>query len=242
VKIIAVIPARGDSKRIKNKNIKLFFGKPMIAWTIIAAKKAKVFKRILVSTDNIKIAKIAKKYGAEVPFLRDKFIDDISPISRATIYDLNRASNHWKEKYDIVVQLMANCPLRNHYDIKKSLKRFIIRKRNFQISCFKFGWMNPWWSFKLDKNKFGKPLFPTNVKKRSQDLPDLFCPTGAIWIARVKELFKSKSFYGKKYCLEEINWMNAIDIDDNDDLNFAKIAKNFVQKKNKWLISINEKV
>ena len=72
VKIIAVIPARGGSKRIKNKNIKLFFGKPMIAWTIIAAKKAKVFKRILVSTDNIKIAKIAKKYGAEVPFLRPK--------------------------------------------------------------------------------------------------------------------------------------------------------------------------
>ena len=214
----------------------------MIAWTIIAAKKAKVFKRILVSTDNIKIAKIAKKYGAEVPFLRDKFIDDISPISKATIYDLNRASNHWKEKYDIVVQLMANCPLRNHYDIKKSLKRFINRKRNFQISCFKFRWMNPWWSFKLDKNKFGKPLFPTNVKKRSQDLPDLFCPTGAVWIARVKELFKSKSFYGNKYCFEEINWMNAIDIDDNDDLNFAKIAKNFVKKNNKWLISVNEKV
>ena len=138
----------------------------MIAWTIIAAKKTKAFKRIIVSTDNIKIAKIAKKYGAEVPFLRDKFFDDISPVSKATIYELNRASNHWKEKYDIVVQLMANCPLRNHYDIKNSLNRFITRKRKFQISCFKFGWMNPWWSFKLDRNKVGKPLFPTNVKKR----------------------------------------------------------------------------
>jgi len=231
VKIIAVIPARGGSKRIKNKNIKLFFGKPMIAWTIIAAKKTKAFKRIIVSTDNIKIAKIAKKYGADVPFLRDKFFDDISPVSKATIYELNRASNHWKEKYDIVVQLMANCPLRNHYDIKNSLNRFITRKRKFQVSCFKFGWMNPWWSFKLDRNKVGKPLFPKYIKKRSQDLTDLFCPTGAIWIARVKELFKSKSFYGKKFYFEEINWINAIDIDDKDDLNFAKIARNFVQKK-----------
>ena len=203
----------------------------MIAWTIIAAKKSKVFKRIIVSTDNIKIAKIAKKYGAEVPFLRDKFFDDISPISKATIYELNRASNHWKEKYDIVVQLMANCPLRNHYDIKNSLNRFLTKKRKFQISCFKFGWMNPWWSFKLDNNKVGKPLFPKHVKKRSQDLTDLFCPTGAIWIAKVKELFKSKSFYGKKFYFEEINWINAIDIDDKDDFNFAKIARNFVQKK-----------
>ena len=91
--------------------------------------------------------------------------------------------------------------------------------------------MSPWWSFKLDKNKVGKPLFPKYLKKRSQDLTDLFCPTGAIWIARVKELFKSKSFYGKKFYFEEINWINAIDIDDKDDLNFAKIARNFVQKK-----------
>ena len=70
VKVVAIIPARGGSKRIKNKNIKIFFGKPMIAWTIIAALKSKIFNRVVVSTDDIKIAKIAKKYGAEVPFLR----------------------------------------------------------------------------------------------------------------------------------------------------------------------------
>ena len=65
---IAIIPARAGSKRIKNKNIKIFKGKPMVAWTIIAAKKSKIFNHILVSTDSKKISKIAVKYGAEVPF------------------------------------------------------------------------------------------------------------------------------------------------------------------------------
>tara|TARA_X000000368_G_C23019512_1_gene707316 strand:- start:1043 stop:1732 length:690 start_codon:yes stop_codon:yes gene_type:complete len=225
VKTIAIIPARGGSKRIKNKNIKLFCGKPMIAWTIIAAKKAKIFNKIMVSTDNIKIANIAKKYGAEVPFLRDKFTDNISPISKATAYELNRASIYWKENYDIVVQLMANCPLRNHYDIKKSFYRFVLKKRSFQISCFKFGWMNPWWSFKLNKKNKGTPLFPKSLKKRSQDLPNLYCPTGAIWIAKTKSFLKSKTFYGKGYCFEEMDWKNSLDIDDIKDFKFALLAK-----------------
>ena len=73
---IAVIPARGGSKRIKNKNIKNFCGKPIIAYSIQAAKKSKLFSRIIVSTDSNRIAKIAKKYGAEVPFTRPKKLSD----------------------------------------------------------------------------------------------------------------------------------------------------------------------
>ena len=69
---ICIIPARKNSKRVKNKNIKKFFGKPIIYWSIKAAKKSKCFSRIIVSTDSKKISKIAKKYGAEVPFLRPK--------------------------------------------------------------------------------------------------------------------------------------------------------------------------
>ena len=65
------------------------------------------------------------------------------------------------------------------------------------------------------------------MKRRSQDLPDLYCPTGAIWIAKTKDLIRSKTFYGEGYCFEEINWINAIDIDDYEDLEFAKISKKF---------------
>ena len=199
----------------------------MIAWTIIAALKSKIFNRVVVSTDDIKIAQIEKKYGAEVPFLRKKFNDDFSPISKATISALRNITKYWNEEYDYVVQLMANCPLRDEKDIKRSFNKFINKKRKFQISCFKFGWMNPWWSFKLDKKKGVEALFPKQLKKRSQDLPDLYCPTGAIWIAKTRDLIRNKTFYGKGYCFEEINWINAIDIDDHQDLEFAKISKKF---------------
>ena len=205
----------------------------MIAWTIIAAIKSKIFNRVIVSTDDVKIAKIAEKYGAEVPFLRKEFNDDYSPISEATISTLKVIKKNFNEEYDYVVQLMANCPLRDEKDIKKSFDKFKIKKRKFQISCFKFGWMNPWWAFSLDKRNRSKALFPKELKKRSQDLPNLYCPTGAIWIAKTRDLIKSKTFYGKGYCFEEINWINAIDIDDYDDLEFAKVLKKFrVQFKN----------
>ena len=83
---VAIIPARSGSSRIKNKNIKIFNGKPMIAWSIIAAKKSKIFDYILVSTDSKKIASISKKYGAEVPFLRSKNLsDNLTPVHKATL-------------------------------------------------------------------------------------------------------------------------------------------------------------
>lgn len=225
VKRIAIIPARGGSKRIKNKNILNFFSKPMIAWTILAAKKSNLFHRILVSTDDLKIASIAKKYGAEVPFLRKKYYDHITPISKATIDSLKNAKQFWKEDYDTVVQLMANCPLRTARDIINSVRIFEKKKRNFQISCFKFGWMNPWWAFIKKKNNKVFPIFPRQIKKRSQDLPNLYCPTGAIWIASSEYLLREKTFYGKNFTFEPVDWKRAVDIDDHDDLNFAKIVK-----------------
>ena len=86
---IAIIPARAGSKRIPKKNIKFFFGKPMIYWSIRAAKKTKLFDKIIVSTDNKKIAKIAKKYKAEVPFLRPaKISGDKTPVSKAVTHTL----------------------------------------------------------------------------------------------------------------------------------------------------------
>jgi len=219
---IAVIPARGGSKRIPQKNIMDFMGKPMIAWTVEAAKKSNIFAKILVSTDCPETAEIAQQYGADVPFLRQHNYDDQSPVSSATISALQQAEEYWQCSFDTVVQLMPNCPLRQESDIINSFNHFQNNQNTFQISCFKFGWMNPWWAF--EKNSTGKPqpLFPHALKKRSQDLADLFCPTGSIWIAAKAALYKSATFYGKDYkhfCIDQIA---AIDIDDYDDLKMAR--------------------
>ena len=227
---IAIIPARGGSKRVPKKNILDFDGKPMIAWTIEAAIDSNIFSKVLVSTDCEEIAEISKSFGAEVPFLRRSFSDDITPVSVATCDALKQAEEYWDEEFDCVVQLMANCPLRNSSDIANSMNAFIQNKRDFQISCFKFGWMNPWWAFKFNESGGHESMFPDAQFQRSQDLDDLFCPTGSIWIANEKELKDSNTFYGNNYKFEEINWISAVDIDDYDDLNFAKTLKSFKRK------------
>ena len=86
---IAIIPARSGSTRIKNKNIKIFHGKPIIAWSIIAAKKSKIFSKIVVSTDSKKIANIAKKYGAEIFFLRPKSLASNNISMKRTKYEIS---------------------------------------------------------------------------------------------------------------------------------------------------------
>lgn len=223
VKKIAVIPARGGSKRIPDKNIIPFQGKPMIAWTIEAALQSKCFERVLVSTDDEKIAEVAMSYGAEVPFLRLQHADDYSTVSEATVAALIQASEYWSEEYNVIVQLMANCPLRSATDIHDAVSKFSHCNREFQISCFKYGWMNPWWAVELNSDGIPNRLFPETVNKRSQDLQDLYCPTGAIWIAKTHKLLKHGTFYGPGHCFEPIEWQSAVDIDDYDDLNFANV-------------------
>lgn len=221
---IAVIPARGGSKRIPQKNIIEFCGKPMLAWTLQAAIDAKAFDRIIVSTDDAQVADVARAFGVDVPFLRDKHQGDNAPVSLATLRAIEQAEQYWGESYRIVVQLMANCPLRGSADIINSINHFRSRELSFQVSCTRFGWLNPWWAIALDSEDAPRQLFPEAFAERSQDLSPLFCPTGAIWIARTNELKSSGSFYGAGVFFHELAWMSAVDIDDYADLEFAEAA------------------
>ncbi len=219
---VAVIPARGGSKRIPRKNIMPFHGKPMIAWTIEAAVTSGCFDRVLVSTDDPEIAEVAASYGAPVPFLRDGYADDQSPVSLATVAALGQLERELGETYDIVVQLMANCPIRNAGDIRAALEHFEAQDASSQISCFRFGWMNPWWASRIDDRGRPTPLFPSESTARSQDLPPLYCPTGAIWISRVSALRAARSFYTADRVFFPIEWESAVDIDDMEDLRMAQ--------------------
>ncbi|NEW85267.1 MAG: acylneuraminate cytidylyltransferase family protein [Mariniphaga sp.] len=218
--VIAIIPARGGSKRIPQKNIVDFCGKPLIAWSIEAAQKAGIFDAIVVSTDDEAIAKVSREYGAEVPFLRDKKADDFSPVSEAIIRTIEQLEATGRN-YDLVVQLFAVCPLRTSEEIVESLQFFTEKEAPFLISCFKFVGMNPWWAIKLDDQFKGERIFTEEIKMRSQDIPELYSPTGAIWIAETEILKKEGTFFGKDHIFWEIDWISGIDIDDNKDLKLA---------------------
>lgn len=219
-KKIAVIPARGGSKRLPKKNIIEFEGKPLIAHTIQAAKLSGLFNKIVVSTDSEEIADISVKWGAEVPSLRQSKADDYSPVSEATIEILEQLSFNGVD-FDVVAQMLPVCPLRDSEDIKNALKFFEVKKASFLISCFKFVWMNPWWAFTLNEKNKGDRIFDLN-QKRSQDLPELYCPTGAIWIANIESLKNEGTFYGEDQIFWEMEWKKAVDIDNKEDLDLAK--------------------
>lgn len=230
MKHIAIILARAGSKRLPRKNILDFHGKPMLAWTIEAALQSAQYDHVLVSTDDSEIAEIARSFGAEVPFLRDSAADDITPSSEATLVALRQAEQYWGEQFDAVSQLMANCPLRNVADITAAVQNFITHDVESQICSFRFGWMNAWWAARLDDESKPNYLFQEARVARSQDLPPLYCPSGAIWVARVPAFKSAKSFYSPNHIFHPLSWMSAIDIDDTEDLEMAKAC--FLIKKN----------
>lgn len=218
---IAIIPARGGSRRIPQKNIIEFMGRPMIEWTIEAARESDCFEHIVVSTDDQTIARVARECGAEVPFLRVEHFDDYSSVSQATVAALRQAEDHWGRRFRAVAQLMPNCPLRKASHIKAAIQEFFSKGHVYQISCVQFGWMNPWWALRMDDEGRPEYLFPDMRKMRSQDLPPLYAPTGAIWIAERTSLLDAGTFYGPGHRYFTLEWTAGIDIDDMDDLKMA---------------------
>lgn len=218
--IVAIIPARAGSKRIRNKNIVELKGKPLLAWTIEAALESGLFDAVIVSTDSEEIAAKARAAGGEVPFLRTEAADDLAPSSSATIHALHNLSERGRH-FSTVAQLLPTCPLRTADDIKSAVKFFRECDADFVISCARFGWSNPWWAVALEEDGQPRWINPEARTKRSQDLPSLYAPSGAIWVAKEESLRQHCTFYGPGYVFWELPWTHAVDIDTPEDLELA---------------------
>lgn len=219
---IAIIPARGGSRRIPRKNIVDFLGKPLIAWSIEAAIKSGCFEHVLVSTDDPEIAEVATQYGAIAPFLRQRAGDDHSPVSLATIASLEQYATWRGRPAKIVAQLLPTCPLRNADHVRSSVTSFTASASDFQLSCTDYGPTTPWWAIEIGQDGKPRALFPAAMTTRSQDLPPVFCPSGAIWIANVAALQAAQTFYGPGHVFWPMDWRAGIDIDTPEDLDLAR--------------------
>jgi len=226
-KILAIIPARGGSKGIRKKNIQKLLGKPLISYTITAAKNTKSINKIIVSTDDNEIKKISQNIGAEVPFLRPK---QISKDNSSTIEVIKHALKFLEEtqsyKPDIIVLLQPTSPLRTSQLITKTINTLKKSKATSVITVSKIT-KHPYASFWL-KNDFLKPFKENSTKySRRQDFPDLFFPTGAVYSFWYDTLKKFNSIYGPKIKPIIVDDDN-IDIDTLQDLFFTEmILKNW---------------
>ncbi|MBA2687737.1 MAG: acylneuraminate cytidylyltransferase family protein [Gemmatimonadaceae bacterium] len=228
---LAVIPARGGSRRVPGKNVKLLAGKPAIVYTIEAAIASDLFDRIVVSTDSKSIADIAVAAGAEVPFVREAALSgDHTAVSDVTVDALMRVDPD-AAKYDFICQLMANCPLRNADDIVSSYRQFSESGAGAQISVTSYGWFNPWWAVERDADFRLKHILPEALGKRSQDLPDVYCPTGAVWWARSEVLRKERNFHTDDKRGWEMPWYRAVDIDSEEDWRMAEALLKMAARK-----------
>lgn len=217
---IAIIPARAGSKRIKNKNIKIFSGKPMIYYAIRNLEKTNIFDQIYVSTDSKLIANIATSYGVKVPFLRDKrYSDDYTPIHKVIKNFLKNLNV--KNDVESICCCFPCTPFINENIIKKAFEKYKKNKSKFIFPVIKY--THPIQrALKLDiKNNSFKLSQPSNEVKRTQDLERHYFDSGQFyfgsknsWMRKTKILENSKPFIIDNY--------TTIDIDTLDDWKFAE--------------------
>ena len=226
-KILAIIPARGGSKRLPGKNIKLLNGKPMIAHAILAAKKSKYVDRVIVSTDDQAIVKVAKKYGAEVPFIRPA---ELASDTAGTLPVLQHAVAHIerqdKFKPDLVVLIQPTNPLVKSEDIDGTIEKMIATKTN---SCFTVSEISqrPEWMYRLAGKKPKLFLTNANLNIRSQDLPKLGIINGAIYVTKYNTLMKNNKIRDKNTSIYLMPKERSVDIDDMFDFELAKFLIKF---------------
>jgi len=220
---IAVIPARGGSKRILNKNISKFLGKPMIAWSIEAAFKSGLFDKVVVSTDDKEIAEIAKKYGAEVPFVRPSELSD----DFTATFPVIKHSIKWlieEEKYDIkfICCIYATAPLIQVEDLVLAHKMILNSQKSFVFPVTQFSYPIQR-SIKLNSDSEVIPMWPENMKNRSQDLEKTYHDAGQFYWGRVNAFLDDHELFSECSQVLVLPSNRVCDIDEPSDLVRAEI-------------------
>lgn len=223
MKILAIIPARAGSKGIPGKNIKVTGGKPLIVWTIEAAKRCEQIDRIVVSSDSDEILNVAEKYGAEklkrpIALAADEARSE--PVVTHAIQML--AENGYAP--DLAIYLQPTSPLRTTENLNEAIKFFIEKKADALISV-EGGDNKILKAFIAQPDGFMRGISNNDFPfMNRQSLPDVFVPNGAIYIIRVDNFLRNPSFFAEKTVPFMMTKEESIDLDTYEDiLNFEKL-------------------
>lgn len=218
---IAIIPARSGSKGLKDKNIKLLNGKPLIAYTIEVAKESGIFDEIFVSTDSEEYAKIAKAWGASIPFLRS---EELASDNAATWDVVKDALQHYKKQgheFDTVALLQPTSPLRKSEDIKLGYSMMNRKKANAIVGVCEMDHSPLWCNTIPEDGSLDNFLSKDLVGLPRQSLPSYYRINGALYITKVNYLMSADDIYqsGCYACIMKKE--NSVDIDDAMDFMIA---------------------
>ncbi len=228
MKTLAMITARGGSKRIPRKNIKEFNGKPIIAYSIEAALSSGVFDAVMVSTDDEEIAEIAKKYGAKVPFFRsEKTANDFA----TTVDVIEEVLNTYKERgeeFDIFCCIYPTAPFITAKRLKDAVEELANSDADSLIPVVRFSYP-PQRAMEIHD---GKLVFrqPENLSKRSQDLEPHFHDAGQFYVVRSESFFKNRGIMVGDILPMELSELEVQDIDNEVDWKLAELKYNLLNE------------
>lgn len=219
-KILAIIPARGGSKGIPKKNIINLLGKPLLYYSIKCAKESKYIDKIIISTDDIEITKIAKNLGEPVPFLRPKKLSTDKSKSIETVIHVIEELKKKNENYDYIVLLQNTSPLRQSWHVDEAIENLLESNERDLISISEVT-EHPILMKTINKNNLANSLIKTNEDMRRQDFPPIYIVNGAIYIQKndINLNLNTNLNGGRLTYLMEHKY--SVDIDEYLDLEIA---------------------
>ena len=228
-KAIAIIPARGGSKRIPRKNIKEFLGKPIIAYSIEAALKSKVFDEVMVSTDDQEIADVALKYGAKVPFFRSpEMSSDMAMTAPVLVEVLNEYEKRGMH-FDYTCCIYATAPFINPERLKTGMNLLVSKAVDSVLPVVKFSYP-PQRGLVKTKEEFIVMKNPENYNVRSQDLEPIYHDCGQFYCLKSSSLIEEEKLYCRKTLSIELPESEVQDIDSEEDWKIAEMKYQILRK------------
>jgi len=222
MKSLAIIPARGGSKRIPGKNIKNFLGKPIICYSIQQAIASELFDTVMVSTDSKEIADVAEAYGASIPFLRS---NENSDDFATTVDVLLEVLNEYLKKgisFDIICCIYPTSPMIDLKLLKKAYDKMISDNLDTVFPVLKFSYP-PQRAITLDENHLIRLQKPELKNTRSQDLEELYHDAGQFYWVKTDPFLRSKNLWPERTGVVVLSEMDAQDIDNIDDWKLAEL-------------------
>lgn len=214
-RVLAVVTARGGSKGLPEKNIRPLLGKPLIEWTIAAGKAATSIDTLIVSTDDEKIAEIAKQAGARVPFARPaKLADDTASSIDVVLHAIDTLES-MGEYYDIVILLEPTSPMRESSDIDEALKKLLSSDAKSIVSVCHAESQHPAFMYRLTQDSLLNPFsgkHPTNLRR--QDIEPVYFLDGTLYASHIEVLRKEESFYHDNTLAFEVPKYKSFEVDD----------------------------
>lgn len=228
MKKIAIIPARGGSKRIPRKNIKDFLGKPIIAYSIEAAIKSGVFDEVMVSTDDSEIAEISKEYGANVPFFRSSELSSDMAMTAPVLLEVLNEYLKLGQKFDYCCCIYPCAPFINPQKIEEGLETMLNKQANSATPVVQFSY--PIQRALRIKNEKISMIFPENLEVRSQDLEKTYHDVGQYYWIKTDNFFVEKQLFSKNAVPILIPESEVQDIDTEEDWKIAEIKYKILKK------------